>query len=198
MLYDKKYDNLIETVKLVLTKEVINENTSAIYNKILDDKSLSSFLNYLVHDKSHVMGNVNSSPQLEKVLQLVKNKKFNKPLYRGLYNEQLKDFSEGKIYQFNRYQSFSEKIGIAKTFSKNNLIIKANSSTHGFNYAKFLVHTYKVMKKNDPDQYDGEDGDYMIQSALEEAEWIFPMNAKFKVEKISKSGKFTIISGDLI
>lgn len=117
--------------------EFINENFQNIYDKILDNDELSEFLNYLVHDKSHVIDNKSKSLELEEVLDLVKGTTYNFPLYRGLYDEQLEDFKIGEIYKFKRYQSFSENLELAKSFSQNNLILQANSSVNGFNYGRY-------------------------------------------------------------
>ena len=175
--------------------EFLTENNQSVYGKIAKDQKLGEFLAYLVNDKSMVMDNTKASPQMDDVLSMVKNEKYSKPLYRGLYTEKIEDFAEGKDYVFDRYQSFSEKEDIAKKFSKNGIIIKATSSIGGFNYGGYFVNYYEDMKKTDPANYDAEDGDYNIKAAQEEAEWIFARNTTFKVEKISQSGRFTVIEG---
>jgi len=159
----------------------------SIASRLSDD--VLTFLTYLIHSKAHVMNNKSKNPNMEAVLKLCKNDVFTKPLYRGLYIETLKDFTVGKVYEFTRYQSFSEYESIAKRFSKTGLILKATKSKGGFNYGKFLVDQFEDLKKTDPRGYDAEDGDFMIEAAEEEAEHIFPMNTKFMV---------TVIKGKLI
>jgi hypothetical protein len=176
-------------------KEFIKENTPSVYNKIISDTELEEFMSYLIHDKSHVMDNKSPSPRLEKVLQLVKGQRYDLPLYRGLYTEKEKDFTVGEVYEFPRYQSFSEKIEIAKRFSVKGLILKAITSVNGFNYGDYVVHNLNSLKKEDPETYQDIDGDFLVKGAIEEAEWLFPRNSNFLVEDISKEGKYTIISG---
>jgi len=175
----------------------LNENSISIYNKILKDDNLTGFLNYLVHDKEHVMDNKSISPELEKVFRLVKGQTYSQSLYRGLYTEKLEDFKINDVYLFPRYQSFSENIEIAQSFSSKGLILHAKNSINGFNYGGYLVHSFEKLKKTDPETYEAEDGDFMIEGALEEAEWLFPKNSNFLVENIDEQGKYTIISGKI-
>jgi hypothetical protein len=183
--------------KIKLFEEFITEKSNSIYDKILADNNLTQFLNYLVHDKKHVMDNKGTTPELEKVFRLTKGQKYNQPLYRGLYTESIEDFVIGETYEFPRYQSFSENLEIAERFSKNGLIIQVTNSVGGFNYGGYLVYSFEKLKKDDPKMYDAEDGDFMIEGALEEAEWLFPKNTNFIVQDISKKGKYTIISGEI-
>lgn len=182
----------IETASKVFNQ--IDEVTSPVEesNKLVESKNILkalseeviNFLLYLVHDKSHVMGNTYKDSRMEKVFALTKNESFNKPLYRGLYSETLDDFTVGEITPMDRYQSFSEHEAIAKRFSRQGLILKATKSKGGFNYGGFLVDYYNDLKIRDPRDYNMEDGDFMIESAKEEAEHIFPIGAQFKVTAI--------------
>ena len=48
-----------------------------------------------------------------------------------------------------------------------------------FCYHKFYGEWYTALKEADPDEYDSVDGDYMIESAEEELEWICTNDYKF-------------------
>jgi hypothetical protein len=172
-------------------EEVILEAKSIL--KALPEKVID-FLMYLIHDKSHVMGNTYKDSNMEKVFELTKNDTFTKPLYRGLYKETLDDFKVGEVTIMDRYQSFSEHESIAKKFSQKGLILKAVKSKGGFNYGGFLVDYYKDLKIRAPRDYMMDDGGFMIESAEEEAEHIFPIGAKFKVTAI----KGNLIEGSII
>ena len=174
-----------------VTEETIVEAKSIL--KALPEKVID-FLLYLIHDKSHVMGNTYKDPSMEKVFALTKNDTFNKPLYRGLYSETLDDFKVGEVTTMDRYQSFSEHESIAKKFSQKGLILKAVKSKGGFNYGGFLVDYYNDLKVRAPRDYMMDDGGFMIESAEEEAEHIFPIGAKFKVTAI----KGNLIEGSII
>ena len=178
-------DRMVEDARVIL-------ETKSVFSRL--PEKVISFLLYLIHDKSHVMGNTYKDPNMEKVFALTKSESFNKPLYRGLYNETLDDFTEGEVTVLDRYQSFSEHEKIAKQFSKQGLILKANKSKGGFNYCAFLVDYYNDLKVRDYKDYRMEDGDYMIESAEEEAEHIFPIGAKFKVTSI----KGNLIEGNIL
>ena len=174
------------TDSMIVNAAAILENKNLL--KVLPEK-VKEFLFYLIHDKSHVMNNDSKHPLMEKALHECKGNVFAKPLYRGLYTETLEDFAVGQDHIFERYQSFSEHEGIAKKFSKKGLVLKSTGSANGLNYGEFLVDSYQDLKKTDPKSYHAEDGDYMIESAEEEAEHIFPIGTKFKV---------TAIKGNLI
>lgn len=181
-----------------LFEQYILENSSRLYDRIMGDDELETFLGFLIHDKKNVIDNKSASPELEKIFKLVKGQSFNQPLYRGLYGEKIEDFTIGKVHNFSRYQSFSENIETAKKFSKNGLILKAESSINGFNYGEYTVHSLKALKREDPDMYMGMDGEFYTEFAIKESEWLFPRTSKFMVEDISTQGKYTIISGRII
>jgi len=179
-------------------EDFLLENTRSVYSKLANNPSLSTFLGFLLHGKSHVMDNQGASREMDAILSMVKNEKYNKPLYRGLYIEKAEDFIEGENYVFNRYQSFSQNIKIAEEFTQNNIILQANTSIGGFNYGGYLINYYENLKYNDPMMYVIEDGDSIIDSAKEESEWIFPRGTKFQVEKKVQKGKLLIIQGEIV
>ena len=166
-----------------------------IGKKLSDDDN--NFLAFLVHDKSHVIDKSRKHPIMDKVFKLTKNKKFNKPLYRGLYNEKITEFEIGKNYTFPYYQSFSESEKTAKIFSKNKLILQFNKAKGGFNYGKYQADWLKELKKDDPEEYDGSDGDWLLQTAEEEAEHIFNTDTKVKIVNITKRSGFTYIECEI-
>lgn len=178
-------DSMLEDAKIILEAKSI---LKSLPEKVID------FLLYLIHDKSHVMGNTYKDPSMEKVFALTKGGTFNKPLYRGLYSETLDDFKVGEVTIMDRYQSFSEHEAIAKKFSQKGLILKAVKSKGGFNYGGFLVDYFNDLKTRSPRDYMMDDGGFMIESAEEEAEHIFPIGARFKVTRI----KGNLIEGTIL
>lgn len=184
--------------RIQLFEQYIFENSFKIYDKIMRDEELSTFLGFLIHDKKHVLDNKSTSSELEKIFKMVKGKNLNQPLYRGLYDEKIEEFVIGESYNFLRYQSFSENIETAQRFSKNGLILKANTSVNGFNYGKYTEYSLKSLKKENPDLYLDIDGEFYIEFAIKEAEWLFPRTSKFIVENINNQGSYTIISGKIV
>lgn len=157
-------------------------------------------LSFLIHEKQAAGIPTESLASVEKALDLSKNTSTKTPLYRGLYGEEIKylgDVRKGDFINFDRYKSFSEKPDIAKGFGGTNVLLKANSSKGGFNYGDFVQESMKDYKKRSPTDYAMEDGDFIFDSAKEEAEWIFGRNKGFKITDVKKEGNFTVIEGDI-
>lgn len=167
----------------------------------VDHKKLSDneneFLLNLIHQKEHVMDNNQRIRELDKIFSMTKNNINNEPLYRGLYVENVDDFKVGKEYKFNRYQSFSEDLDMAKQFSQNNIILQLDRSKGGFNYAEYLKKYFSDLQQEDPEEFDMIDGEFMIDSADEEKEWLFNINSKVKIKNIEERDGFTFITGEI-
>ncbi len=117
------------------------------------------------------------------------------PLYRGLYDQEVKALGDMKIgsnITFGKYMSFSENLSIAKQFAKSGYIL-VGKELYGFNYWKYLVTTTEEIKKEDKAEYDSIDGDYIIQAAKEEKEWIMPKEFGYKITNIKKGNTYTLI-----
>ena len=165
-----------------------------IFEKILDDDI--EFLLYLVHDKSHVMDNTRPIPNMERVLKLTKRLAILPRLYRGLHTKDIEVFKkhmeDEEEYFPDRYQSFSEDLKVAQKFSKG-IIYTSNDNHAGFPYSDFLEWYYTNLKQTDPEEYEDQDGDGILKD--NEKEWIFPMDNYYRIEKITKKGKFWMVDG---
>ena len=178
-------------------KTFMLENYEKISKSLNDDEMMD--LGNLIHDKSHIMNMKSEHPTLKKVFRLVKGTKYNKPLYSGISPKKIEDFSVGEIYIIHSYMSFSEIKQVGKNFGKQTkTVLEFTSSSDGFNYKQYTLDFFQEIKKDDYDDYNSMDGDYMIQTAKEEAEWIFNIGTKYKVEKISKEGGFNFIKAKII
>lgn len=138
--------------------------------KINDDDF--DLLFYCIHSDDHVGENL--KPIIAKLQKNGDIPKMN--LYRGCSDEELESIkTTGKTIVDTL--SFSEDKNIAKGFGKN--IIEIESTVPMFCYHKFLKNWYTALRSIDPDEYDAVDGDFMIESADEELEWICTNDYKF-------------------
>ena len=186
-------------IKRMFPKGAAAESPSTQILKELPEEDVQN-LSFLIHEKQAAGIPTESLGSVEKALDLSKNTSTKTPLYRGLYGEEIKylgDVKKGDFIDFDRYKSFSEKPDIAKGFGGTNVLLKANSSKGGFNYGDFVQESMKDYKKKSPADYDMEDGDFIFDSAKEEAEWIFGRNKGFKITDVKKEGDFTVIEGDI-
>ena len=139
-------------------------------------------LMYIIHSDSHV-----ASDDLKRTVnKFIKNNKIGEvpkiPLYRGCSDKEYNDIISKHISPVD-VMSFSEDQNIAKKFGNN--VIEIISDLPLFCYHKFLGGYLTAMEQVDYDEFDGEDGEYLRNSAYEEAEWLCPNNYKF--EEISKN-----------
>lgn len=191
--------NTVSNYYPMLNTKIYNNYDHLVVNKrIIKNEEVSEFLSYLVHDKDHVMNNKTDVKELDFVFDITKNYKTPVVLYRGLYEEEERDFIVDKFFNFYRYSSFSENIEVARSFSTSKDILKINSSVKGFCYHSFLTKVFTDLKNIDFDEFESQDGQEMLDTADEEKEWIFNIDTKFKVTKIYNDGGFRIIEGDLI
>ena len=167
---------------------------AGLFKKISEEDS--EFLQYLIHSKHHVMDSGRRNLNMESVLNLVSKKQVPKKLYRGLYTKDIdlfKEHLEEEVeYYPDKYQSFSEDLKVAKSFSKG-IIFVSDDNYGGFPYSEFIEWHFSNLKKTDPDTYDAEDGDTI--RAESEKEWIFPMDNYWRIDKISKKGRYWIVEG---
>lgn len=133
-------------------------------------------LSYLIHDKGHITdgGKVDA---IENALKIY-GEKIDKTLYRGVSDKELSLIKDGKL--FNQYQSFSEDISVAKKFGKNIVTLLPNGSS-GFSLWQWGVNDLLKIKKDNPEEYEMSDGDYLIDSYKEELEWILPYGTLYEI-----------------
>lgn len=148
-------------------------------------KHLKEFLGYMIHDKDHVMSQGSKTPELEEVL-----KKYSETcphtLYRGCSEDEFRRYQSGKPIGY--YTSFSEDINTAKQFGPK--LITLNGAK-GLCYWRYLVSDLELLKKENPAEYDSSDGDYLIESAKEEKEWILPFGLTKSLESTSAAKKIS-------
>ncbi len=154
--------------KQFLVEEKLNENR-------LSDDDVST-ISYLIHDKGHITDGGKVSA-IENALKL-HSEKITKKLYRGVGPKELDIIKAGT--NFNQYQSFSEDINTAKGFGKNVITILPNDK-NAFCLWKWGLKGLEALKKENPNEYEASDGDYLIDSYKEELEWILPFDTKFEM-----------------
>ena len=171
--------------------DLLNESISA-YNKL--SNSDKEYLGQLMHDKKSY--DDDGGPGGDGLKNAFKYYSEKSPkVYRGIYEyeyKKLKKLKVGDSFESQSYLSFSESIKVAEEFADWDTIISAQNLT-GFCYWKYMVANMKELKKKDPEEFDYIDGQYAIESAEEEKEWIFPTNIKFKIVSRVKSRGYTII-----
>lgn len=127
---------------------------------------------YVVHSDDHVGAELKSVvAKLQKTGEVPKM-----TLYRGCSDAELEAIKANK-HSIVDTLSFSEDIKIAKSFGKN--IIEVEARVPLFCYHKFLGEWYTTLKNVDASEYDAVDGDYMIETAEEELEWICTNDYEF-------------------
>jgi len=159
---------------------------------------------FLTHSKLHTIKNTSTeSKVLNKIFKKIENKSVcNVPLYRGLYSEDIGLFKIGELYKFDRYQSFSESLYIAKLFAhrtKSNLVIKLNPPIkNGFPLYKMAIDYFINLKKENIDAFDSSDGEFAIDGYNKESEWIFNIGTCIKILNIYKLDEYTIIEAEMV
>lgn len=183
-------------MKLKDFKHFINEAYTAIKAKD-DDDMVKQFakrykisdsdietLLYVVHSDDHV------GPELKSIIaKLQKNGEVPKmTLYRGCSDAEFEAIKANK-HSIVDTLSFSEDKNIAKRFGKN--VIEVEVKAPMFCYHKFLGEWYTTLKNVNPDEYDSVDGDFMIEGAEEELEWICTNDYEFTMTaKRASTGDF--------
>jgi hypothetical protein len=140
-------------------------------------KRVIETLNYLVHDKGHVFRKGYKDPDMEKAFKLC-GEKYDKPLYRGVSEEELNMMLSGSKIDY--YTSFSKDKNVAKRFGK--FVVEIKKAPNIFDYELYSIWD---LTRYSSKEYKEIDGDYMKQGYEEEKEVIMPFGTKYKV--ISKS-----------
>ena len=163
------------------------------YKKLTNDDQMD--LAYLEHDKSHVIDKYGDRLRgLEKAL-----KYYSQPtpqLYRGLYKEevqQLGELGKGKPFSFKGYLSFSEKLKVGLSFGHGSRFVLTVKGAPGFSLWKYRTSTIESIRLSDPHEFDSIDGQYIIDSAMAEKEWILARNTKFEIVDYKVGHGYTVI-----
>lgn len=169
--------------------EFLNESHNDLRDIAHEDPDMMLFINMLVHDKRHVIKNITRVPEMDTIFS-VASENTTIPLYRGLHRTV--EASAGESIIFDRYESFSESLDVAKTFTKVNTILKATNATGGFKYWKYMIQ-----QLNDPlnDMVDEDINEELRRILLKEREWIFNIGSIFFVDSIYEQDGYKIIQG---
>ena len=135
------------------------------------DQGELEVLGLLIHDKKHFTSRGNRHGDLDSAIEKLKTKS-KKDLYRGVSDVELELIRSDKA---NFYLSFSEDINIAKRYGK---VITLKSGAIGLNYWEWGEADQLAQKKEDPKDWDAQDGEFMLETFREEKEWVFPFHMK--------------------
>jgi hypothetical protein len=154
-------------------------------------------LAYLLHEKSNVAKQGESIAALDRAL-----KEFSSDapaLYRGVYSSEISGskMKPGEKLKLGKYSSFSEDPAIARRFGNANVVVELPSGGRGFNYMQQQIEDLMQLKETDPSTFEAVDGDYLIDSLKEEAEWIMG-SPEVMIKSTRKEGPLTIIESDFI
>ena len=168
------------------------------YEELTDSERRT--LNYLIHDKKHVTANLGTPiAVIDKAIQKYSEKA--PQLFRGVYPQEtytLNSVKEGNSFSMGRYASFSESEEFAEKFTKSTKIMMTLKNGVGFCYWKYFVADLEKLRDEDPQAFDDEDGDYMIESAKEEGEWILSKDAKYRLLSKKKVGELTVLECEMV
>lgn len=128
---------------------------------------------YLVHDKEHVFRKGHKDNDMETAFKLC-GKKYSKPLYRGVSQEELDLMLAGS--KINYYTSFSKDKNVAKDFGP--FVVEIKKAPLTFDYETFALWQLSTLSEDD---YDDADGDYLKETAEEEKEVIMPFDTQYNV-----------------
>lgn len=133
-------------------------------------------LNYLMHDKKHVM-NGGRVQEIDNAILYI-GKESNIKLYRGVSDKELEIILNGN--NFNNYQSFSELKEVASRFGPNVITILP-SNVKSLSLWEYGINDVLEIKNESISQYEMIDGDGIIELYNEEKEWIIPYNSTLKL-----------------
>lgn len=148
-----------------------------LFESLSDDERMD--LQLLQHDKELTGADYSAKmPALEKAFTLY-GRPCRTPLYRGLPMGRGNASSVRGVLSFRGYTSFSESIEQAEKFAEESrVIVELTRPRTAFCYYEWVVSEVESLG---PEEYDVSDGDWTIQAAREEAEWIFPFQSRFTV-----------------
>lgn len=155
-------------------------------------------LQLLQHDKELIGGSSNRRlPALEKAL-LKLGRIPAVTLYRGILPSQVA-MAKSQKFSLRGYQSFSESLEKASGFAESSGIVLElrHSSRPMFCYWKWLVDEAERIRREDPTLFDSMDGDFVIEAAREESEWITPFGPMFKSTGMEQRNGMQVISVSL-
>jgi hypothetical protein len=140
----------------------------------------------LIHDKSHIFDSTIKNQTLESVFKKI-GVGYSGKLYRGITKSDIKFYKpdEDGNLKLSNYSSWTPDKNIAKMFGSDGIILTLDvkdTSVKFINYYKFLVDYMKYLEKTDYDEFDDIDGEYIIESALEEKEIILPIGLKLRLQ----------------
>ncbi|QYW05222.1 hypothetical protein pEaSNUABM21_00208 [Erwinia phage pEa_SNUABM_21] len=144
----------------------------------------------MLHDKGHVIDANRSSPALDDLIAKYPERP-EMPLYRGLYEKELMAlFKQAKnpFVMINKYLSFSQDLATAKGFAKAGktdtmLEILPGPKNKAFNYWQ---RTYNLIMAADLDKEfggDEEEREMILDGLMDELEWIYPIDFRFRILK---------------
>lgn len=142
------------------------------YSKL--SEKTKDVLAYLVHSKEHVLMQGSKDASIEEALKKCSEVSA-KTLYRGCSAAEFNKVAQGKSVDY--YMSFSEDRAIAKQFGPKLIVLH---KAKGFNYAAYLVAAMNDLRETNPKEFNSADGDFMIETAEEEKEWILPFGLVLK------------------
>lgn len=130
-------------------------------------------------------------PSLEKAMSL-HGEVTPVPLYRGLPPGRGNGVTLGAQMAFRGYPSFSESLETASRFARETgALVELTRPCRGFCYYRWLEAEFRSM---DPESYEMSDGDWTIQDARREAEWILPFGSHFSVLRIREDSSLRIVT----
>lgn len=157
-------------------------------------------LGLLVHDKRHLgVAEGQPVPGLEKAFK-IRSEVSKKPLFRGPSGK-LKVPEVGSKFKLPGYSSFSEHKKIAENFARSHdshVVLELEPGAKGFSYMRWMIQGWTEIKTDDPRLFDSQDGQHMIDTAEEEAEWIFRLKSVFQVLAVREAGGLTYVSVKLV
>lgn len=181
-----------------LTSILKNLLESFDYAELSDSERRS--LNYIIHDKKHVTSNIGYSfSVLDKAIEKYSEKA--PVVFRGVYPQEtyaLNRTKEGGTFSMNRYASFSESEEFARKYAKKSNTMMSVKNGVGFCFWKYVVADMEKLREEDPEAFRDEDGEYMIESAKEESEWIFAKSAEYRILNVKREGELRIVECEMV
>ena len=168
--------------------KVKNELGSRV--KFTQDEMVSIAL--FVHDKKHLLPKYHSRHKaLEKALESFSKKA--PDLWRGLYPEEVKLYQVGSTFSPKGYMSASQNKDIAKNFAHSTKKMVHIKGVHAFPYWSWNIeHLQLPQKKANPQAFEDNEGDWMIDELKKEGEWLIGHDTKLKVVEERSEGDYTI------
>lgn len=149
---------------------------------------------YLIHDKGHIGGSGANIPGINAALRHMSSTAAT--VYRGISRDELAALNKSPSRFVPRgYTSATEDVAVARKFARSygTNVVLVMEGFKGFCYWRWLVDWFEKLQKDDAEEYESVDGDFMIESAREEKEWLFGRTA-YHVESRIKAGPFEFVT----